>query len=136
MCIIQSDTKLWCLLWIFIISYKKIKLIIVYFSTGCEESESSADSLLGLTLHYSGTGSLTSDIEHGTGEGEESLEDLLALSPSLATALKLNMALQKNFRARHQALIKELAKNRTRQVSGLQKTRNLYLMQVPHHHHL
>lgn len=87
----------------------------MYFPTQDEGSENSPNSLPGLTLHYSGTASSTSV----TREEEESLEDLLALKPSLTAALTLNMALQKNFRARHQTLIQELTKNRTRQVSLL-----------------
>lgn len=87
----------------------------MYFPTQCEGSENSADSLLGLTLHYSGTASSAGV----TREEEESLEGLLALEPSLVTALKLNLALQKSFRARHQNILKELENNRARQVSAL-----------------
>ncbi|KAK3893066.1 hypothetical protein Pcinc_003112 [Petrolisthes cinctipes] len=78
-------------------------------------SERSADSLFGLTLHYSGSNSSVNGNESVTEPGEEKLEDLLVLEPSLTTALRLNMALQNNFRERHHALTRNLANNRAKQ---------------------
>ncbi|KAK4309375.1 hypothetical protein Pmani_018992 [Petrolisthes manimaculis] len=78
-------------------------------------SERSTDSLVGLTLRYSGSNSSVNENESLTEPGEERLEDLLALEPSLTTALRINMTLQNNFRERLHALTRTLANNRVKQ---------------------
>nr|XP_053647009.1 uncharacterized protein LOC128698717 [Cherax quadricarinatus] len=72
---------------------------------GSDRSES------GMQLRYSGTGSTDAG---DSGGRDDSLEELMSLPPTLETALKINMTLQRNYRERIQDLEKVLQNSENR----------------------